>query len=142
MVICSPKCIDYVSRRSKLCPDRDPGAHYRRHSATNWAKSQRPKLCKSIMVHSKAKEDKCGSSWAYLSSYIYHQLLIETQKSRNLPGTRRPPGAKTLPLGDVLGQIPATEALGCRCVSIRRLRKISMIVVGHNYRVIYITSPS
>ena len=54
----------------------------------------------------------------------------------------RPPGANTLPLSDELGQIPATEALECRWVPIRRLRKTSVIVVGHTYRVIYITSPS
>ena len=94
-----------------------------------------------MMVHDKATEDKCDSSWAYLSSYIYHQPLPGSQKSRNLPRSR-PPGAKTLPLSDEMGQIPATEALGCRWVPIRRLRKTRVIVVGHTYRVIYITSPS
>ena len=45
-------------------------------------------------------------------------------------------------MSDEMGQIPATEALGCRWVPIRRLRMTSMIVVGHTYRVIYITRPS
>ena len=93
------------------------------------------------MVHSKATEDKCHSSWAYLSSYRYHQPLPESRKSRNLPRSR-PPGAKSLFVSDDMDQIPATEALGCRWVPIRRLRKTSVIVVGHTYRVIGITSPS
>ena len=92
-------------------------------------------------AHKTATEDKCDSSWAYLSSYIYHRPLPESKKSRNLPRSR-PPGAKTFPFGDKMGQISATEALGCRWVPIRRLRKTSVIVVGHTYRVIYITSPS
>ena len=29
-----------------------------------------------------ATEDKCDGSWAYVSSYIYHQPLAEAQKSR------------------------------------------------------------
>ena len=41
-----------------------------------------------------------------------------------------------------MGQIPATEPLGSRWVPIRRLRKTGVIVVGHTYRVLYITSPS
>ena len=53
-----------------------------------------------------------------------------------------PPGAKTLPVSDEMGRIPATKALGCRWVPIRRLRKTSVTVVGHIYRVIYINSPS
>ena len=40
-----------------------------------------------------------------------------------------------------MGQIPATEALGSRYVPIRRLRKTWVVVVGHTYRIIYITSP-
>ena len=47
-----------------------------------------------------------------------------------------------MPLSDVMDQISATEALGCRWVPIRRLRKTSVIVVGHTYRGIYNTSPS
>ncbi len=52
----------------------------------------------------------------------------------------RPPGTNTLPLSDNMGQIPTTEALGCRWVPIRRLRKTGVIVVELTYRVIYITS--
>ena len=57
---------------------------------------------------------------------------------------KRPPEAKTLPISDEMDQIPATEALGGRRVSIRRLRKTCVIVVGHVYIyiIIYITSPS
>ena len=33
-------------------------------------------------AHTMATEDKCDSSWAYLSSYIYHQFLLEYKKSR------------------------------------------------------------
>ena len=82
----------------------------------------------------------CSSS-TYLSSYLYHEPLREFKNIENLPRSR-PSGVKTLPLSDAMGQIPATEALGCRWVPIRRLRKTSVIVVGHTYRVIYITSPS
>ena len=46
------------------------------------------------------------------------------------------------PMRDEMDQISATEALGCWWVPIRRLRKTSVIVVGHTYRVIYITGPS
>ena len=58
------------------------------------------------------------------------------QELENLPRSR-PPGANTLPMSDEMDQIPATEALGCRWVPIRRLRKTSVIVVGHTYRLIY-----
>ena len=46
-------------------------------------------------AHMMAAEDKCASTWAYLSSYIYPKPLRESQKSRNLPRSRRPPGTKT-----------------------------------------------
>ena len=45
--------------------------------------------CHTCMVH-------CGS-WAYLSSYVYHQPRPESLKSQNLPRSR-PPGANTFPL--------------------------------------------
>ena len=66
-----------------------------RRIGTNTSKRS---LGRSILVHSKAKENKCDRSWSYLSSYIYHQPRPDSQKSRNLP--RTPPGAKTLPLSD------------------------------------------
>ena len=40
------------------------------------------------------------SSLAYLSSYLYHQLLPESQKSRKIPSRSRPPGTKTFYLRD------------------------------------------
>ena len=48
-------------------------------------------------VHKMDTEDNSVISWAYLSSYIYHEPLPESKKSRNLPRSR-PPGAKTFPL--------------------------------------------
>ena len=78
------KCVDYGSRRSKICPDKplepiidDVG----RRIGTNPSKQS---FGKSILVHSKAKEDKCDSSCSYFSSYLYHQPLPESQKSRKI----------------------------------------------------------
>ena len=129
-----------MKKNSKIGPDRSPGPSIdavEGHSGTN--PSDRS-IGMPKGAHKTATEDKCDSSWAYLSSYIYHQPLLGSKQSRNLPRSR-PPGAKTLPLSDEMGQIPATEALGCRWVPIRRPRKTSVIVVGHTYRVIYINSP-
>ena len=140
-VIFVPNFINYGSWRSKMCPDRPVGPirdDLERQIGTN--PSERG-LGMPILVHNKAKKYKCDSSWSNLSSYKYYQPLSESKKSRNLPRSR-PPGANTLPLSDEMGQIPATEGLGCRWVLIRRLRKTSVIVVGHTYRVIYIASPS
>ena len=50
-----------------------------------------------MRAHTTATEDKCDSSWAYSSSYIYHQPLPESQKSRNL--LRTTPGRQNLALG-------------------------------------------
>ena len=76
-----------------------------------------------------------------------YRVIYITSPSQNVKNLEilprsRPPGTKTLPLSEEMDQIPTTEALGCRRVSMRRLRKTSVIVVGHTYRVIYITSPS
>ena len=90
-------------------------------------------------AHKTATEDKCVSTWAYLSSYLYYHPLLESKQISQIC-RERPPGAKTLPLSAVMGQIPATEALGRRWVPIRRPRKTSVIVLGHTYRVIYISS--
>ena len=60
-----------------------------------------PNYCdRSIGVPMRARktatEDKCASTWAYISSYIYHQPLLESQKPRNLP--RMTPGSQNLAL--------------------------------------------
>ena len=65
-------------------------------------------------------------------------LVQNLQKLENLPRSR-PPGANTLPLSDKIGQILAIDAFRSRLVLISRLRKTSVIVVGHTYRVILIT---
>ena len=43
---------------------------------------------KSLLVYCKATKDKCDSSWAYLSSYVYHQ---PSQTPKNLAKTTTGP---------------------------------------------------
>ena len=61
-------------------------------------------------AHTTAAEDRCDSSWAYLSSYIYHQPLIESKKSRNLP--RSTPGSQYLALERRNGPNPSDRRIG------------------------------
>ena len=124
---------------SKSAQIATPGSQYLALERRNGPNPSDRSIGMPMGAHKTATEDKCDSSWAYLSSYIYPHPLPEARKSRNLPRSR-PPGTNTLPFSDNMGQIPATEALGCRWGAIRRLRKTSVIVVGHTCRVIYITS--
>jgi len=62
---------------------------------------------KSIMVHDKATEDWCDVSWAYLSSYIYHQSV---QSLKNLP--RPTPGPIINDLERRIGTNPSERSFG------------------------------
>ena len=48
-------------------------------------------------AHETATEDKCGSSWAYLSSYIYHQPLVDAQNYRKTARNDDPREPKPCP---------------------------------------------
>ena len=66
----------------EICPDRDPREQNLALERRNGPNPSERSFGRSILVHSKATEDKYGISWVYLSSYGYHQ---PAQKPKNLP---------------------------------------------------------
>ena len=94
---------------------------------------------KPMCVHETATEEKCDGRWAYLSSYLYHQPLPESQKSRKIRPDR-----------DLREAKPSTWAT-CTCPNlgpsakylVRAWEKVNIwfiSVVRRTYRDIYITS--
>ena len=98
------------SQKSRNLPRSTSGSQYLALERRNGPNPSERSIGMPISAHKTATEDKCDSSWAYLSSYLYHQPLIETQKSRNLPGTI--PGNQNLALGRRNGPNPSERSLG------------------------------
>ena len=63
------KCVDYGSRRPKICPDRPPGPRTDDLERQIGANPSERSISKALLAPSKAKKDKCDSSCSYLSSY-------------------------------------------------------------------------
>ena len=69
-----------------LPPDRPPGPIIDDLEQRIGPNPSERSFGKSLLVHctSKATDDKCDSSWAYLSSYVYHQPRPESPKSAQI----------------------------------------------------------
>ena len=83
----------YITRPSqnlknlKICPERPRGPIIDDLERRNGRNPSDRSIGMPMGAHKTATEDKGDSSWAYLSSYLYHQPCTESQKCRNLPGT-------------------------------------------------------
>ena len=100
-----------ISKISKICPDRDPREPNLALEQRNGPNPNDQSLGMPMGAHNTATEDKCDSSWAYLSSYIYHQPLPESQKSRKSAQIATP-GSQNLALEQRNGPNPNDQSIG------------------------------
>ena len=76
-----------IKKTFKICPERPSGARIDDLERRNGSNPSNRCIGKPISART-ATEDKCGSSWAYLLSYSYHQPLLERQVAAQSTITR------------------------------------------------------